>query len=499
MKINKKTNIIFYAIISLLYVSFIKSYIILPFEEIKKDEAYDFKDVDQFLNEVSYLNLYSDFYLGTSPHRLPIIFKPNIDYLALVKNTVDQFQYPDNYNPSSSESLKTIESDNKLKYNKEEFSYISETFHFLMTEGDISSIYSDDSRGKIDANNYHSFININFFKSNSKKISNYCGILGLSFPDSKDENINFIKELYKKSLIESTVWSIDFPDIDEDTFKKGNIIIGELPHIYNSKYYKENQYFKTKMIENNLNNTYKGWNIKIDSASIIKKYYENTHKKEIGTALPYLKTISIEFGSYMMYAPKELFEQLKDLYFNSLFDAGICDYKKIKTDDDKIIVVFCEKKLFDKNEQMNFPSIYFDIQELGGTFELNFKDVFMTKNNKVFLLIAFSSKEINNTIKLGQIFLYKYKFTFDYDNNEIGFYRTNLDSKKVVHRIKRAVRGRSLVIILILIVIVGGLFYCYKKRYIFKKRLIDFNTANKNISHFTGENIEQGYELKNDN
>ena len=87
-----------------------------------------------------------------------------------------------------------------------------------------------------------------------------------------------------------------------------------------------------------------------------------------------------------MHAPKELFEQLKDLYFNNLFDSGICDYKKIKTDDDKIIVVFCNKKLFNKNEQMNFPSLYFDVQELGGTFKLNYKDVFVTKNDKVFLI-----------------------------------------------------------------------------------------------------------------
>ena len=95
-----------------------------------------------------------------------------------------------------------------------------------------------------------------------------------------------------------------------------------------------------KIPEKNINDTNNSWEIKIDSATIIKKYYENIQKKEIGTSMPYLKSISIDFGRYMMYAPKELFEQLKDLYFNNLFDSGICDYKKIKTDDyDKIIVL----------------------------------------------------------------------------------------------------------------------------------------------------------------
>ena len=495
------TKIIYSSNIFLLYIICIKTYIILPFKEIKKDEAYDFRDVDELLNEISYLNLYTDFYLGTTPHKLPLIFKPNIDYLAITKNNEEQLKSKDNYNPSNSESLKIIDSENTIISGNDEFSYISETFNFLMTEGDLSSIYSDKSRGKIDANNYHSFININCLKSESKKISNYCGILGFSYPNINTAKINIINELYKKSLISSSIWSVDFPDIDEDTFKKGYIIIGEHPHIYNSKFYSINQYYKIKIPERNNNDTNNSWEIKIDSASIIKKYYENIQKREIGTSMTYLKTISIDFGRYMMYAPKELFEQLKDLYFDNLFDSGICDYKKIKTDDyDKIIVVFCEKKLFDKNEQMNFPTIYFDIQALGGSFKLDYKDLFMTKKNKVFLLIAFSSKEIENTIKLGQIFLYKYKFTFDYNNNEIGFYRTNLDSKKVVHRIERAFRGKSLLVILFILLLVGGFYYCYKKGYILKKRIIDYNTANKNISHFTGENnIEQGYELKTDN
>ena len=76
------------------------------------------------------------------------------------------------------------------------------------------------------------------------------------------------------------VWSVDFPDIDEDTFRKGNIIIGELPHIYNPQYYKENQYFTTKIHQKDINDNNKSWEFKIDSASILKQYYENTHKKE---------------------------------------------------------------------------------------------------------------------------------------------------------------------------------------------------------------------------
>ena len=195
---------------------------------------------------------------------------------------------------------------------------------------------------------------------------------------------------------------------------------------------------------------------------------------------------------------KKLFDQLKELYFENLFDKGICDYKKIKTDEDKIIIVYCDKDLFEVKDQMEFPKIIFDIQKLGGNFELTYKEVFMTKNNKVYLMIAFSSKQIVSNIKLGQIFLYKYQFTFDYDNREIGVYRNDLSSQKVAHRIKRAFRGKQLFVYFVLVAIVIGLCYCYKKGYILKKKAIDYNTVNKNIEHFTGEDIEQGYELRNE-
>ena len=198
----------------------------------------------------------------------------------------------------------------------------------------------------------------------------------------------------------------------------------------------------------------------------------------------------------MMYAPKKLFEQLKELYFDKLFDNGICDYKKIKIDKEKIIFIFCNKKTFNINEQKKIPKIVFNIQNLGGDLELNYKDVFMIKKDKIYFMVAFSSKEIENTFKLGQIFLYKYKFTFDYDNKEIGFYRNNLKNEKIAHRIKRAFRGKILIILFLIILVAAG-YYLFKKGVLGKKKIFNFDNS-KNITHFSG-NIDEGYELKTDN
>ena len=422
-------------ILLIVLISFfsIHSYIVIPFQEAKNDDAYDFKNVEELLNELSYLNLYSDFYLGSYPKKLPVFFKKNIDFFLITDNQVDLLKSSSNYNPTKSESLKLNQKEKFIINNKNLIS-ATETFNFLMTEGDINTIYKDEN-GAVDANNYLSFENIKIFLPDYE-IQNYAGIMGFAYPKFKNEKYN--------------------------------------------------------------NDTEYAWKLDIDSANILKKYYENTNKKEIGLSCDYIKSISIEFGLYMMYAPKKLFDQLKEVYFRDLFENNICDYKKIKTDVDKKIIVYCDKSKFEIKDQMNFPSIYFDIQKLGGNFELSYKEVFATHKEKVFLMIAFSSKETTDHIKLGQNFLYKYKFTFDYENREIGFYRTNLDSQKVMHRIKRAFRGKELIVYAFLILLVVGGFYCYKKGYIFKKKTIDYNTANKNISHFAGEDIEQGYELKND-
>ena len=489
--------------IFLIYLISSYSYIIIPFQELENDDIYEFKDVEQLLNELSYLKLYSEFYMGFYTKMLPVFFKKDVDFFYLGELNEDKLKNADNYKAIESSSLKKFEDEKYYSLIEEnDYKRATETINFLMTEGDIKTIYKDEN-GQIEANNYLKFEHIKLFiPYKDYKYVNfqyYAGYMGFAYPNNKYyDKTNFLKELKDKALINKTIWSVQFPDIDEDTIKKGNIVIGEYPHIYEPNYYKEEQYLRMKIPEMYNNNTEYAWKLNVDSASILKLYYENTDKKEIGLSCDYIKSISIEFGLYMMYAPKKLFDQLKELYFENLFDKGICDYKKIKTDEDKIIIVYCDKDLFEVKDQMEFPKIIFDIQKLGGNFELTYKEVFMTKNNKVYLMIAFSSKQIVSNIKLGQIFLYKYQFTFDYDNREIGVYRNDLSSQKVAHRIKRAFRGKQLFVYFVLVAIVIGLCYCYKKGYILKKKAIDYNTVNKNIEHFTGEDIEQGYELRNE-
>ena len=162
-----KIYLIFF--ITILFI-FIKSYIIIPFNEIKSLEQENFKDAEELLNKFSFLNLYSEFYLGNSPYKLPVVFKENIDYFALTKNTIKELISSDNYIPSASESLKIIDFNNKidLYYFKDKFIEATDYFHFLTNEDDLSLIYIDKEKGKINADKYQSYLYISFFFSDSK-------------------------------------------------------------------------------------------------------------------------------------------------------------------------------------------------------------------------------------------------------------------------------------------------------------------------------------------
>ena len=156
-----KSYLIF--LVSFSFIS-IKSYIVIPFNEIKSLDQEKFNDVEELLNKYSFLNLYSEFYLGNSPYKLPVLFKENIDYFALTKTTLKELVSKDNYIPSSSESLKFIDLNNKIKLNnfKEQFVEATEYFHFLTNEDDLSLIYADIEKGKINADKYKSYLYINF-------------------------------------------------------------------------------------------------------------------------------------------------------------------------------------------------------------------------------------------------------------------------------------------------------------------------------------------------
>jgi len=78
-----------------LFLLFIKanSYIVIPFNELKSGEQTEVKDAEELLNNLSFLKLYTDFYLGNNPYKLPTLIDQNVDFFALTKNKDKELIY----------------------------------------------------------------------------------------------------------------------------------------------------------------------------------------------------------------------------------------------------------------------------------------------------------------------------------------------------------------------------------------------------------------------
>ena len=98
MKIN-------FLIIFILFF-YIHSYIVIPFQELKNNDVYDFKDAEKLVYELSYLKLYSEFYIGAYPKPLPVFLKNFVDFFYLADHGEDQLKSKNNYNPTKSDSFK---------------------------------------------------------------------------------------------------------------------------------------------------------------------------------------------------------------------------------------------------------------------------------------------------------------------------------------------------------------------------------------------------------
>ena len=109
----------------------------------------------------------------------------------------------------------------------------------------------------------------------------------------------------------------------------------------------------------------------------------------------------------------------------------------------------------------------------------------MTKKDKVYFLIYFTKYQRQNIINIGQIFLKKYKFVFDYDNDEIGIYLNDLNIKE----------NKSKFFYIFLIILLLSILLCYKKGYFNNKKFYLLDKGNKSLERLNKDNLKKQYEL----
>ena len=233
-------------------------------------------------------------------------------------------------------------------------------------------------------------------------------IMGLNYYN------NFLPELKQRNEIKSYDFSFNYVNAIEE---KGELIIGDLPHIYYSKNYEEKNLRTAKI---NKDDPLIKWSINFDIYISAQNKDKNEYHLEIDDiALFYIEQFFIT-GShkYMNYIEENFFRKYIERkickrsthnkpYYEEHFVYFICNI-----DDDNR-----RKEFFNE-----FPPLIFHQKEMYYNFTLNAEDLFtIIPDGK---RILFNVDFIINSNKwiLGKPFFKKYQLIFNSDSNLISYY-----------------------------------------------------------------------------
>ncbi len=319
-------------------------------------------------------------------------------------------------------------------YESEYEKYNGEDFIYGMLSFDIFFIGNEKIKEKFD------FILASSIKYNSS------GVLGLGIsPNDKNcHYTGFIKNVKNKKLIKENDFFFDFINENE-----GNLIIGNLPHIYNNKKYDVNQFQYMRVQISKLNGQY--FDIEFENLT----YGNNNISNE-----QFIGELSIENG--LIRASKKFGIEITNIFFKKYLDNNLCKYNNFTIDKINMTSFVCDDKINIKE----FEDINFSIITKKDVFSLNYDDVFMKFNGKIYFLIYFSELYGDNW-ELGEIFLKKYYMCFDQDNKRIGYYFKEKKKKEFFFSFPWI-----LVFSLFLIILLMGyiIFYLFRKMKIRRKR-----------------------------
>ena len=407
-KITKISNFCF---IIFLIINQSNNYIILPFKSTHLDLNFKLNKLDSaeyLLSEINKNQIYTTVSIGNPPKIIEFYFTmDNMIYTILSGFCPNESL--SNYNPFVSQNYK----------NSTDFVISVGPVNNAAIVEDNCSLYNNINLTQTKYFENFEFLLGNYtYSDKGNKISDkFCGIIGLykSSNNAYAYARNFIKYLKKEKIIDSYSWGIIFFDKDKSYNIADNIhskyegfyIVG----ITNKDYlniFKTNNIISVNSIENNIN-------FKIFFYDISNNMTENVCSDNS------LVHFVVDYN-YIL-SEKEYFEKIKKIFFQKYIDNKICESKiSFKSYEGITQMIVCDSII--KEYLNSFPSIYFYNKELSFTFYLDYNDLFLESNNKIFFLIAYKAM-IKPVWILGKIFMKKYPLIFDQDKNTISFIYLN--------------------------------------------------------------------------
>ena len=347
--------------------------ITLPFTTgiTKEKDLYKSKIENQMLTNIT---------IGTPEISIPVIIKLRQYHLQIIS-----------INSNITKTIPLFNEDKSLSYKKISSTQIKIIYDNDTKEGfkSVDSFIYGNEKLKI---NKIEFILVTKLKKNIS------GILGLNI---LNENINccgLIKQLFDKKIIEETIFYFNLSNNDNNnSVYKGELIIGDYPHSYDSKKYPEKNY-KTL-----ISSSSKNFDILFDNYTFGDyDYFEKETIAELNIESE-LFLGSVYFGRF-----------LSNKYFNQYKDC------------EKIIVLdnYFSFVCLSENAKNNFKDINFKVKDYHFSFNLTKEDVFKEYNGKYYFLIYFNEFNGYNW-SFGKNFFLKYMLVFNPEKKEIGFYSNN--------------------------------------------------------------------------
>ena len=396
-----------------------------------KDDIISFKiESFQYKGESSESNILNKLYdshlttitkVGSNLYPLKTFISNQNHYFYISKNCyVEKSHFQDyktnfNYNRFKSDSFHNTSAFDKSFSRSTSACFAQETFQLLkfnkmeMANAILNFILNEDTNENV-PNCLH------------------LGLLESKNQESTFREYNLITQLRQKSYIKDSCWTIIFNkpnNFDNDNLLvkadellnlNGNLYIGEYPHNFDKDNFYESQFVKTyTTFENNMMK----WELKFN------KVFYKFNNKEIKILTD--NAMTLDPSSYLTFVPDDYMVSLDNNFFRQYLADGICTYENI---DDYDAISCSKSEKFSINEIKKFPPLFFEHINLAFTFELTYKDLFIEKDGKYYLLMISDPHYEQNKWVLGNTFMRKYQFVFNLESKEIGFYNPNFEKKK---------------------------------------------------------------------
>ena len=468
--------------------------VVIPFKIYRLKEPDNFTSYDVIYNWGKNI-LYSNALIGTPTQKISLVLHSQSLETDLYQHMCD---VPGSkYNKESSNSFSIQKVIFKHNY-QNNCSQISETIYLyddintkeLKPFEKYNLLYSDNEESvQGDLYEYHdnTCLNIGFR-------------LGYLYGESE---YNLIEQLKKKyDILETYDFSLKY---DNET--DGEIVIGVEPHIYDPENYFQSQQRVVKGVCQT-DNSQRDFALNFDK--IYLSYKNKTTSKMDTKIMSNENCVKIKLDMGVVLGSSDYKNVINELFFDKLMGEEKCFEETVvdKRDNSKYDVYYCNKASTENIIKNEFPTIYFDMKQFNETFELNYKDLFREKGDKIYFLVYFKKNSyFSNYFEIGSIFLRKYFFTFNQNTKMIGYYNEDLPGgkKKKKNNDKDTnflsfLDNRVLIVIIAILVIIFGIVgFLFGKMVYDKVRKKRINEVDDNYDYFPEQNNGKGNDNNNNN